>query len=193
MFFLTPLYKASLLITTSRNALEISVQNMRVENEQLRKRLAALRSGRQDEPPSSSVPDADTAVDVSSTASTGIGIDYAYLAKIQTELSASKTILLDKQLELARLNGVEADEEKDAFRNVILSQNTKLAMLQAESTSLISTSDLLHSERQELAKETSLVRNEVEKRSKDSVKVQKSMENQHSDIDKALLDVSWME
>ncbi len=182
-----------------RSALEISVQHMHVENDQLRKGLATLLASRPDAAASSSLTDPTIDPILSTPApQNGTGIDYAYLSRLQTELASSKSTLLDKELELARLKGVEVNgDDLDDLRHLILSHHAKLTTLDAEAKSLESTVNHLRSERDELAKQGAVIRRELDMR-----RVLSGIEGPEAEVgvnqapgeDAALLDVSgWME
>jgi len=182
-----------------RSALEISVQHMHVENDQLRKGLATLLASRPDAAASSSLTDPTIDPILSTPApQNGTGIDYAYLSRLQTELASSKSTLLDKELELARLKGVEVNgDDLDDLRHLILSHHAKLTTLDAEAKSLESTVNHLRSERDELAKQGAVIRRELDMRRALSGIEGPEAEvgvNQAPGEDAALLDVSgWME
>lgn len=182
-----------------RSALEISVQHMHVENDQLRKGLATLLASRPDAAASSSLTDPTIDPILSTPApQNGTGIDYAYLSRLQTELAFSKSTLLDKELELARLKGVEVNgDDLDDLRHLILSHHAKLTTLDAEAKSLESTVNHLRSERDELAKQGAVIRRELDMRRALSGIEGPEAEvgvNQAPGEDAALLDVSgWME
>lgn len=182
-----------------RSALEISVQHMHVENDQLRKGLATLLASRPDAAASSSLTDPTIDPILSTSApQNGTGIDYAYLSRLQTELASSKSTLLDKELELARLKGVEVNgDDLDDLRHLILSHHAKLTTLDAEAKSLESTVNHLRSERDELAKQGAVIRRELDMRRALSGIEGPEAEvgvNQAPGEDAALLDVSgWME
>lgn len=182
-----------------RSALEISVQHMHVENDQLRQGLATLLASRPDAAASSSLTDPTIDPILSTPApQNGTGIDYAYLSRLQTELASSKSTLLDKELELARLKGVEVNgDDLDDLRHLILSHHAKLTTLDAEAKSLESTVNHLRSERDELAKQGAVIRRELDMRRALSGIEGPEAEvgvNQAPGEDAALLDVSgWME
>ena len=182
-----------------RSALEISVQHMHVENDQLRKGLATLLASRPDAAASSSLTDPTIDPILSTPApQNGTGIDYAYLSRLQTELASPKSTLLDKELELARLKGVEVNgDDLDDLRHLILSHHAKLTTLDAEAKSLESTVNHLRSERDELAKQGAVIRRELDMRRALSGIEGPEAEvgvNQAPGEDAALLDVSgWME
>jgi len=175
------------------------VQHMHVENDQLRKGLATLLASRPDAAASSSLTDPTIDPILSTPApQNGTGIDYAYLSRLQTELASSKSTLLDKELELARLKGVEVNgDDLDDLRHLILSHHAKLTTLDAEAKSLESTVNHLRSERDELAKQGAVIRRELDMRRALSGIEGPEAEvgvNQAPGEDAALLDVSgWME
>jgi len=175
------------------------VQHMHVENDQLRKGLATLLASRPDAAASSSLTDPTIDPILSTPApQNGTGIDYAYLSRLQTELASSKSTLLDKELELARLKGVDVNgDDLDDLRHLILSHHAKLTTLDAEAKSLESTVNHLRSERDELAKQGAVIRRELDMRRALSGIEGPEAEvgvNQAPGEDAALLDVSgWME
>lgn len=175
------------------------MQHMHVENDQLRKGLATLLASRPDAAASSSLTDPTIDPILSTPApQNGTGIDYAYLSRLQTELASSKSTLLDKELELARLKGVEVNgDDLDDLRHLILSHHAKLTTLDAEAKSLESTVNHLRSERDELAKQGAVIRRELDMRRALSGIEGPEAEvgvNQAPGEDAALLDVSgWME
>lgn len=175
------------------------MQHMHVENDQLRKGLATLLASRPDAAASSSLTDPTIDPILSTPApQNGTGIDYAYLSRLQTELASSKSTLLDKELELARLKGVDVNgDDLDDLRHLILSHHAKLTTLDAEAKSLESTVNHLRSERDELAKQGAVIRRELDMRRALSGIEGPEAEvgvNQAPGEDAALLDVSgWME
>ncbi len=184
-----------------RTALEISVQQTHAENEQLRKKLTTLLANR---PNGSSSYTNDPLLDptlAQPARQAGTGIDYAYLSKLQTELSSNKATLLEKEVELARLKGVDTNPELDALRQTLLGHNTQLTTLEAEAKSLESTISHLRSERDELAKQRATIQREVDmRRALKATGLPEQIHEQHGEKlavetgdDRGLMDVSWME
>jgi hypothetical protein len=95
-----------------------------------------------------------------------VGIDYTYLGKIQSEITASKTLLLKRQLELARLKAGSGEQsapsaDLDVERHLLLSSHAQLAFLQAESDALAVVTDHIRKERSDLARQREMVVKEL--------------------------------
>ena len=190
---------AALIWSFGRTELESSVEKVHAENEQLRKRLASLQAGRPNAAASSSFSDPPidptlTAAALSTPHPAGIGIDYTYLGKLQTELSIVKSTLLEKELELARLKGAESSTNLDALRHLLLSHHTTLTALEAEKKSLDSTVVHLRGEREDLAKQGAVIRRELAARKTRDLENQSERSGVTEGQSVLLDDVSgWME
>ena len=139
------------------------MNNIQKENDQLRQRLAAILASRPQASASASTshpPDIDPTLS-NAVGSSGTGIDYAYLGKLQSELASAKSTLLERELELARMRGAETGDEVDVLRHLLLSHNTTLTSLQAETGTLHSMIDHLRTERDELARQGRVVTREL--------------------------------
>lgn len=100
-------------------------------------------------------------------------IDYTYLGKLQEDLKAAKSTLLQKELELARLKSGSNDghpitpgeaTQNDALRQQLLAHSTSLVSLQSESSALSSLVNHLKSERDGLSKQREVLGKEIEAR-----------------------------
>lgn len=128
---------------------------MQEENERLRQRIAALRPGRDTSATEAALtadPAGQSEGQGSWTASANAAavpdqgddpshpaIDQTFFIKLQAELSSVKQSLLDKQLELARLQGTNPDEastEVAAVRQLLLQRHLELLAVRAESEAL---------------------------------------------------------
>ncbi|OXM80407.1 hypothetical protein C364_02033 [Cryptococcus neoformans Bt63] len=151
-------------------ALELSVANMQEENQRLRARLQTLLAARPSqfpaEPASSSI---DPILSSSSTSVvpapvTGTGIDYMYIAKLQSELTSAKTILFERCLELSRLKRSNQDYVEDPQRSLkldMVSNLTKVIGLQAEMAGLQTVLGHLNAEKDGLEQQRERVEKEV--------------------------------
>ncbi|WVR03521.1 hypothetical protein IAU60_000513 [Kwoniella sp. DSM 27419] len=153
-------------------AMEVRVAEMQEENARLRARLSTLlaaRSPRATSPVALAEPIIDPfishAMVPSATNQTvsGSGIDYAYISKLQTELTNVKSTLLDRTLELARVKGqpVAVSEEVDHLRREILGSTGKLVGVQAEESSLRTLLQHLRAETQSLIQQRERVAQEL--------------------------------
>lgn len=136
-------------------ALEMTVNNIQDENQRLRSRLAALLASKTDE---SSEP--HDAAEVAAPA----GIDYTTLAKLQTELATAKDTLMQRELELATLQGTSEDDGTDDLRSAYLSSSKTLQNGQYEVKALHSLIGHLRSERDGLARQRDMLSRELEAR-----------------------------
>lgn len=166
------------------------------ENAKLRERLASLVASRtgpidpslQLQPsgststllptPAASLPLANPNPNGSHPGGADLNIDYTYLAKMQEDLKAAKTILLGKELELDRLKRERAGESvddidmattvsalpDDPLRQRLLSHTTSLTSLQAEQNALNSLMEHLRTERDGIVKQREVLGREIEAR-----------------------------
>ncbi|WVQ80329.1 hypothetical protein IAT38_002434 [Cryptococcus sp. DSM 104549] len=172
---------------TEQMALEANVQQMQNENQRLRARLAALVANRPSkspalpenettpvpsEPAPSSLPNLPAA---SPPAVAGTGIDYTYVTKLLNELSASKSILLDKTLELSRLldgappqeaSGGDRDnsDERSVLRRELLAQWCRMVGIKVEGRGLEAMLRHLRGENESLGTQRQRVLRELEGR-----------------------------
>lgn len=135
-------------------ALEMTVNNIQDENNRLRARLSALLASRSAEQlPSTG--DQETTI--------GPSVDYTHLGKLQAELASAKSTLLDREVELARVQGA-GDEDSERLRRDVAQQNAALQGMQAEVKTLHSLIRQLRSERDSLARQKDILAREIDAR-----------------------------
>lgn len=103
-------------------------------------------------------PDAEASIASSS-------IDYANLAKLHAELASAKSTLLERELELSRLQSTGGQSgDVDDTRRALLSRTLELQAVQSEVRALHLAINHLRSEHETLARQRELVARELEAR-----------------------------
>lgn len=132
----------------------MTVNNIQDENNRLRARLSALLASKSaEQPPALGEPE--------STA--GTSVDYTHLGKLQAELASARSTLLDREMELTRIQG-GGDEDSERLRRDVAQQAVALQSTQAEVKTLHSLIKQLRSERDNLARQKDVLAREVEAR-----------------------------
>ena len=139
----------------------MDVNNYTEENARLRARLAELQANQ--------LPGIDNDQTASSskapeTNDDHLGVDYAYLGRIQSELIIAKTKLYEREVECLRLRGIELSPANEPLRQMVANHNTTVFGLQAEVTSLEGLVEGLEKERLRVVRETKDVRRELDRR-----------------------------
>lgn len=132
----------------------MTVNNIQDENNRLRARLSTLLASKSaEQPPSSGDQELIT----------GTPVDYSHLGKLQAELASAKSTLMDREMELSRIQG-GGDEDIEKLRRDVAQQNTALQNTQAEVKTLHALIKQLRSERDNLARQKDVLTREIEAR-----------------------------
>ncbi|GMK59953.1 hypothetical protein CspeluHIS016_0901700 [Cutaneotrichosporon spelunceum] len=137
-------------------ALEMTVNNIQEENNRLRARLATLVAVKPEATPS----DGD-ATSVSSSS-----IDVTTISRLQGELAAAKTTLLERDLELGRLNNPASHVHAgvDETRGTLVTRTAALQEAQSEVRALHAVINELRTEHDNLSRRREVVTRELELR-----------------------------
>lgn len=136
----------------------MTVNNIQDENQRLRTRLSSLLASKSED-----APQVPTDVEAAGHSNPG-GIDYANLAKLQSELASAKATLLEREMELARVQGEEPTGDNDDVRRLLLTHATSLQTAQSEVKVLHSAISHIRMERDNLARQRDILTREVEAR-----------------------------
>jgi hypothetical protein len=149
-----------------RVELEATVAALQEENKKLQERLQILRTTQPTFPGNMTNatlvnPTLNTAPQQDTTSTEpqplpGLGIDYAYLVKIQKELTASKTALTERSLDISNIQGKE-ELYMDESRKEMLNANARLSSLKAEWGGLGVLLEMLKAEREGLGKQEEML------------------------------------
>ena len=151
--------------TEYSEGLEVGVAQLSEENARLRARLAELVATRSNVIP----PDLSIPPNPPSTKPLDAGVDYNYLSKIQTEIHAAKVLLLEREIQVAKLRlddpslGSE-DEDLNTARTGLLRQFTKHLYLQAEAGALETMINQVRTEKEEISRQADVIRRDIEHR-----------------------------
>lgn len=157
-------------LTERSNGMEAYVNETAAENARLRAKLAAMRAA-QAQPPVP--PTTEQYRPLSSKTKKAIvpsegslGVDFSYLNKIANELHSNKKLLLQRQLELARLKGADQPEsaELDDARQRLLDAEHDARVLRAEEGSIQLLLGSLQAERDTMNKTARTLAQQTEER-----------------------------
>lgn len=132
----------------------MTVNNIQDENNRLRARLSALLASKSAEQ-QPSTGDSELVA--------GTPVDYTHLGKLQAELASAKSTLMDREMELTRIQG-GGDEDVERLRRDVAQQNVALQSTQAEVKTLHSLIKQLRTERDSLARQKDVLAREIEAR-----------------------------
>lgn len=137
----------------------MTVSNIQDENNRLRARLSSLLSVKPDTAHASG----DVEAAHNNVASSSI--DYANLAKLHSDLAEAKSTLLEKELELGRLQATDGQNgDVDETRRALLSRTTALQAVQSEVRGLHLAINHLRTEHESLSRQRDVVTRELEAR-----------------------------